>query len=419
VQAIVLARIFGVDDYGRFALVTTAVLFVAQIIDVRVWEAATRFATAYHVRREDDRARAVLDLALVINLAGGLVASALVFAAGGWIAREVCHDASLREAVWIYGLIAPCLAVTAAASAVLRVTNEFRKLAILAVIAQIVRFAAAMIAIAAYDGVEPVVIALVIAEAVGTVIFLGASVTTMRRGLNVTMPFRRRVVLVTDERRAMLRFLGISNIHGSLRIANAQLDVVLLGILSTPAAAGTLKLATTFALPLGMIAKPFYETIYPALTRAFAAGRLDEIRTLVKHSTRVMASVAIPLAVVIGAVAPFLVPLIAGDSFHITTTLIPLLVAWTITTVYFWAHGAALAMDMQVVSLRALIVSLSLQMGLLIVLAPALGAPGAALCYLSHTVVWTWLLVPRVLRRTREAPAVAPVPDSEPPIPIT
>ncbi len=398
--ALVLARSFGATVFGQFALITTSVVLVSQLIDVRVWEAATRYASEYISKGEPVRGRAVLELALAVNFIGGLVATAILIVAAQLIADELVKDSALAGSVATYAFVAPFVAVQGAAGATFRVFDRFALLGSLTAMVPAMRLAAAGLALALGASLHGVLWALLAAEAIAAVAFAGVALKVMADRAPSAARTRERLRQIRHELPRMGRFLAASNVTGSLRLLNLQLDVLVVGFFATPAVAGSLKVARTFTAPLTLLWGPFYHAIYPHLVRDVAAGRFGDMRRLVRRMSAAAALLVTPAAVAIAALCPLVIPFLLGDGFgQAPETVVPLAAAGLVTAVLFWAHPAALALDMQMVSLRALAIATVAQVGLLLVLVPALDAPGAGLAFLAFTLIWMGLLVPPVLRR--------------------
>jgi O-antigen/teichoic acid export membrane protein len=409
VIAVLLARALGPSGYGRYALITATVTIVYQVIDVRIWEATTRFAADYLARGERLRARAVMELSLPVNLTGGVLAAGLLAVFSSLIAEHIVQDPGLAEAVIVYACVAPFVAMQAASTAVFRIFDRLVPLSFLTAMVPAVRLLGVAIALALDGGIQEVLVASLAAEAAGGIAFA----LLARREIVSRLPagggYRDRLGSIRRQLPRMGRFLAASNASGSLRLLNQQLDVVLAGALATPAVAGALKVAHTFCAPLTLLGRPFYQAIYPELVRDFAHRRYREVESLLRPVTAAMVLFLAPVAVGIAATAPFLVPLVVGDGFgQAPLTILPLIAGTLITAVFFWSHPTALALGMQMLSLRSLAIATAVQVGLLLVLVPTLEAPGAGLAYLAFSAIWVVLLVPPVLRRISRSAADQP-----------
>jgi len=407
-QTLVLARALGAHGYGEVVLVTTAVTFVAQVIDVRIWEAATRFGAGFIARGEPVRARATLEASVIVNVLGGLVACGLVIALAGPMADVVGLDvgpAPLR----VYAAIAPLLALTAALTAALRVLDSYRALAWLVAGGAALRLAAVVVAVSADLGLEALLLLLVVAEAIGSTAYAAVAHREVNAQLPAPRGFRARVRTLLPEARRMLRFLSLSNLMGTLRLATSYIDVLMVGAIAGTAAAGTYRLARTFALPMTLVLTPFYQAIYPQLTQAVEKRAFGDVAATIRHGTKVVGIGLLGAGTVIAVGSYWMIPVLAGDDFDGAPRITAIVAATlVIAGTFFWVIPLALALDMQLFALRGVALSALSQVVLLALLIPPLSADGAAIAYLGSTLIWAALLVPTLVRRVRREARAAP-----------
>ncbi len=400
VIAILLARTLGPTDYGRYALITATVTIVYQVIDVRIWEATTRFAGEYLAHGERVRARAVLELSFPVNLAGGLLATGVLALLAAAIAEHIVGDPDLAEAVIVYACVAPFVAMQVASTAVFRIFDLLARLSVLTAAVPALRLLGVAAAVVLDGGLEEILFASLGAEAVGGIAFAVLAWREITSRLPVGPGMAGRMASIRGQFSRMGRFLAASNATGSLSLLQQHLGVVLAGVLATPAVAGAVKVAFTFTAPLSMLGRPFFQATYPELVRDFAQRRFREFESLLRPATVALLLFLGPIAIVIVVTAPFLVPLLVGEGFdQAPLTIVPLVAGTLIKAVLFWPHAAALALGMQMRSLGALAAATAVQIVLLLALVPTLGAPAAGLAYLALSVVWALLLVPPVMRR--------------------
>lgn len=403
ILAVVLARELGSEEFGRYALIVAVVLLVVQVLDVRVFEAATRFTSEHLARGRDVEARAVLELSLLVNLAGGLIATALLAGLAGAISDGLLGEPDLTGALVVYAAIAPLLALETAAATIYRIFDRFGRLGALHATGAVLRLSAVGAVLAAGGGLEPVLFALLAAEALAATAFVGLGLRILTQELPVAPRLGSRLASVRDALRPMGRFLLLSNLTGTLRIVNERFDVVLVGALASPAAAGVFALARTFVQPMVILYRPFNEAIYPILFSAGARAQLASVRALVRRMARLAAGVLLISAAILSLAAPWLIPAVAGQGFaDAWEAVIPLALGAALFGSLFWLQAAALALDMQVRALGMAAIATGTQLIVLVALIPALGPLGAGLAYLAFALAWPALLLPAVRAGMRD-----------------
>jgi O-antigen/teichoic acid export membrane protein len=398
--AVVLARGLGSTAYGQFALISTSVYFVAQVIDVRIFEAAVRFGSDHIAAGRPLQARGVLELGLVLNLCGGLVATGLIVLASALIADGLLGDADLTGPLVLYGFVAPMSGLQGASYAVLRVLDRFRRLATLTAAAAALRLAAAAGVMLLGGGLRSVLVALLAAEAINAIAMTAIAMRTIDSRLPSSLRFVDHARAIRSAWPRMARFLAASNATGTLRIVNTQADVLLVGLLASPAAAGVLKIARVYTTPLVMPALPYAQALLPQLMEAVSLGELERFHRLTRAAGRALARVLVPAAAAIAVTAPFTVPLLFGPGYgQAPLTILPLAIAAAIGGGLFWLQPAAVVLDLQTTSLRYLAAAPVVQVAVLLVAVPALGPPGAGVAAIALVLTWAALLLPAVQLR--------------------
>lgn len=400
--AIVLARGLGPTAYGRFALISTSVYFMAQVIDVRIFEAAVRFGSEYIATGRPLHARAVLELGLLLNFLGGLVAAGLIMLFSGLIADRLLGAPGLSGSVALYGLVAPLSGLHRASYAILRVLDRFALLATLTAVAAALRLLAAYAVILLAGGLHEALVALLAAETINAIVLTAAALRTVGARLPSALGFVEHARRIRSAWPRMGRFLAASNATGTLQIINTQADVLLVGILASPAAAGALKIARTLTTPVTMLAVPYMQALLPRLMEAVSLQQFERFDRLTLAAGRSLGRIVIPIAAVIAATAPLTVPLLFGPGYgQAPPAILPLAIAAAIGGSLFWLQPAAIVLDLQTTSLRYLTVATLIQIALVLLLVPTLGPAGAGIAALALVISWAALLSPAVARRRR------------------
>ncbi|HEY7659160.1 MAG TPA: oligosaccharide flippase family protein, partial [Actinomycetota bacterium] len=133
VQGVVLARNLGPAGLGLLALVVSLVTIVQQLLGSRVWEAATTFVVEFRAAGDPGRATAVAKLCYLVDATGGVLACLLLWALAAPAAERILGVPAAADAIRLYAASTILAAPVATASALLRVSDRFRWLAVEAV----------------------------------------------------------------------------------------------------------------------------------------------------------------------------------------------------------------------------------------------------------------------------------------------
>jgi O-antigen/teichoic acid export membrane protein len=179
--------------------------------------------------------------------------------------------------------------------------------------------------------------------------------------------------------------LGASQAMGLL---NYNFDSVLLGFLLSATSVGWYTAAykpVTIAVVLPMT---YFIGLFPALSRSYVENRV-EFRFLIRHSSQLWLSFAVPLVVGGMLLAGPIIHFLYGSAYSNSVRPFQILV-WSAALVSLrWSYMDSLrATGHQHLDLRCAIASASVNVGLNILLIPHFGMVGAASATVTADVVW-------------------------------
>ncbi len=156
---LVAARVLGAQEFGRLTLVSSVIGVAHLLVDVRAWEAVTRYLSEFTSRHQPALALATLKLAVLAEGAVAVLGFGLVWLASGVVATRLFKDPSLRPLIL---LAAGTLVVTAfdrTARAVLRVFDRFGALGLCSAIEAVLSFVLVVAAVTAGARAKGVLVA--------------------------------------------------------------------------------------------------------------------------------------------------------------------------------------------------------------------------------------------------------------------
>jgi len=201
---------------------------------------------------------------------------------------------------------------------------------------------------------------------------------------------------IATSSRAALRRAAPIGLLAIVTVAYYRIGTIALAVLSDPHATATFSVAATLAFGLLMIPNAITTALLPRLSVDRDLGRL------VACTRKVLAwtlTIAVPLAVAAVAIGPYAIPALigpeyedAGLPFALICIGIPLIAASGVIGTALLALGRLHVLGLQVGC------SLGVNIAVLVLLVPVLGAVGAALATLACEIVALLLLV-RAARR--------------------
>jgi O-antigen/teichoic acid export membrane protein len=398
---LVAARALGATEFGRLSLVWSVVGVAHLLVDVRAWEAVTRYLSEFTSRRQRGVALATLKLALLVETVVAVSGFGLVWLAAGWVATRLFGDQLLQPLILLGSVRLLTSAFDRTARAVLRVFDRFRALGFCSAIEAVSRLVLVVAAAGAGVHARGVLLAYVAADILGAVMLLTVAAREVRARfwfagaappLDVLRPYWRD----------MLGFVGHSGIRATLKVATRRLDLILLGHFRPPGEVGVYGAALRLARILEDLTDPLYFAAFPQLTRTWVEARDDFVRLLRRMAVGLAALTTAVVALGVAG-APLIVGIGLGADYAAAVGPFRLLlVATGVAVATLWATPSILASGKPAVATTAATVGAACLAVLLLAFVPPWGAEGAAWAQVGGAaapllVILPWLA--RVVRR--------------------
>lgn len=404
---LVAARALGAQEFGRITLVWSVVGVAHLLVDVRAWEAVTRYLSEFTSRQQPALALATLKLALLAEGVVALLGFGLIWLASGWVSTRLFNDASLRPLILLGAVTLVVSAFDRTARAVLRVFDRFGALGLCSAIEAVLSLLLVIVAVAVGGRAKGVLVAHLAAAAAGAILLLAVAAREIRARLWAARA-SARLSAVSRYRHEMLAFVGHSAVRASLKVLTRRFDLILLGHFRSPAEVGMYGAALRLAQVMEEISDPLYFAAFPQLARAWVEAR-DEFFRLLRAMAAGLA-VLTSAVVAVGAVAaPFIVALTLGPTYAAAAEPFRLLLFATgVAVATLWATPAMLGSGHPAAATTAATAGAAVLVVMLVALVPTWGMDGAAwarvggaLGYLAVVLPWIVRAKRRTLRSTR------------------
>jgi O-antigen/teichoic acid export membrane protein len=404
---LVAARALGAQEFGRLTLVSSVIGVAHLLVDVRAWEAVTRYLSEFTSRRQPGLALATLKLAVLAEGAVAVLGFGLVWLASGLVATRLFNDPSLRPLILLGAATLVVTAFDRTARAVLRVFDRFGALGLCSAIEAVLSLVLVIAAVTAGARAKGVLVAHLVAAAAGAALLLAVAGREVRVRLWAARA-SARISAVSRYRKEMLAFVGHSAVRATLKVLTRRFDLILLGHFRSPAEVGTYGAALRLAQVMEEISDPLYFAAFPQLARAWVQAR-DEFFRLVRLMAIGLAVVTSAVVIVGAVAAQLIVSLALGPTYAAAADPFRLLLFSTgVAVATLWATPAMLGSGHPAAATAAATAGAAVLAVLLVVLVPAWGVEGAAwarvggaLGYLAVVLPWLVRAKRRTLRSTR------------------
>jgi O-antigen/teichoic acid export membrane protein len=404
---LVAARALGAQEFGRITLVWSVVGVAHLLVDVRAWEAVTRYLSEFTSRQQPALALATLKLALLAEGAVALLGFGLIWLASGWVSTRLFKDPSLQPLILLGAVTLVVSAFDRTARAVLRVFDRFGALGLCSAIEAVLSLLLVIVAVAVGGRAKGVLVAHLAAAVAGAILLLAVAAREVRARLWAARA-SARLSAVNRYLHEMLAFVGHSAVRASLKVLTRRFDLILLGAFRSPAEVGTYGAALRLAQVMEEISDPLYFAAFPQLARAWVEARDEFFRLLRAMATGL--AVLTSAVVAVGAVAaPSIVAHTLGPTYAAAAEPFRLLLFATgVAVATLWATPAMLGSGHPAAATTAATAGAAVLVVLLVALVPTWGIEGAAwarvggaLGYLAVVLPWLVRAKRRTLRSTR------------------
>jgi O-antigen/teichoic acid export membrane protein len=386
-QLAVVARFLGAESYGVLTVVITYTPTVSQFLDSRAWETAIAYVVKYREAHELQRARAVVKLCAMVDAVTGVAAVAGVAVTASW-ASAVLNASDSGPLMRLYAWSLLFSIPVGISSALLRIGNRFDWIAYHSVAAAGIRFVMVIVAAGMGGGIEMVLAAYVASTALSTAVL----VLMARRAasaLGIHRWSRAPLGLLKSEWRGLFAFLGTTNASALLKVFQRNGDVLLVGAILNPTAAGYVRAARSLTDLINVPVGPLYTASYPEFVTLWRHGNRERLREVAGRLTMFASAMALGGAGALLIGAPVVISLVLGADYMPAVPLVRwLAVAMALAVATSTWHPLLLAIEQPGRSLAAIGFGVTFQIAVLLVALPALGAQAAGVAYLAFYLIW-------------------------------
>jgi O-antigen/teichoic acid export membrane protein len=387
VGTIVAARVLGRDDFGVFATALVAVGFFQTLLDLTVEESLTKYGFRYVAAADWGRLRRLFRQALLLKLAGGVVATILLALLAPF-ADEVFDADDIEQALLAAALLPLVQASENVGATALLLHSRYDLRGVYQAGSAALRLVA--VVVAAPHGVTAALGAIVVAQAVSTVAISAVGVVALRRfpagapvGLGEDVPEIRAFVVQSS------LATGVISLRGTL-------VPLVLGVVSGTTQVGLFRIAQTPQTGLAAASSPARLMLMTEQTRDWEKGeRASILRGLRAYSkwAGALMLVAVPAFFV---AMPWLIRVVFGAEYEGAATAARIvLAAAAIHFVIGWTKSLPVTIGRPRLRIVTHGVETLVAIPLVAVLGAEWGATGAAVAVLVSTLVFAaaWLVV--------------------------
>jgi O-antigen/teichoic acid export membrane protein len=390
---LIVFRVLGPTDAGRFSIVVGVVQFVSLLIELTSDEALVKFGFRYAAREDWGRFHRLVRVTFAFEFTTSFAAGVMI-AAFAPFADSVFNDApGLTVPLLLAAPVALLQSMESMAAELLILRGRYEVRALFLAWGMGLRLAG--LAIGAQHGVTAAVLGMLAAQIVTTASILGVGVAALHR-----FP-KAEPVALGEDRRPFVRFVLQSSLDTGLDSFRTWIAPLTLGVVRTSKDVGFFRAAQTPQGGFAVLSAPVRLILLTEQTQDWEAGRpevvIAAVRRYVIWATFLMAVTLAPIELAM----PWLIRTLLKPEFAPATDAARLVVgASAIQLIFAWTKPFAVTIGRPGLRLVAHAVESAILLPLIVVFGKHWGVTGAGGAVLVSSVAFgaTWVVLTFRLR---------------------
>jgi len=388
-QTILLARFLGVEQFGILAIITSYIIVLDQLSDVRIGEWITKYLSEFWVQKDSVKALAVIKAGLIISIIVGTIASGIGIAITAFIVKHWFHQELSLQSFYIHLIVLPFVALNGYTDSILRFWGNFGKLSIAKVGSAVLKLIALSF-ILIYDGtLKNVVLVLTGSIIFENLLLLGLTMSVIKQYKQFSWK-EAPLILLKNNYLSMKQLLIHTKFRSFIRIFFLRGDILLLGMLSVPEQVGLYKLAKNLIGFLIQISTPIYHVIFPEINKLWHMKDRDKFVRFTRSVTKLTVIVVGSAGFILYFASPFIINAFFKNSFIGAIKLVQIMIiGLTIQQIFSWVFPSILSMNkIKTHNIFSLIIAVFVGVSSFYFL-PTYGSLGMAYLYLIYPITIT------------------------------
>ena len=412
IQGILAARLLGIESFGVLGIITVFVSVINRLTSFRMAELVVNYVGEFSEKGEKDRAAAAFKTAALFETGSSVLAFLLILVLAPIAATYLAQDPSTVGLFMLYGMIVPAHMLAESSTGLLQYLNQFRLLAGIQVAQSVITLLLIVGAFAAGGGLLAVLVAYLVGKVAWSLGITGAALMHAHRAWGSGW-WRAPFSLIHIRRKEMLRFGVSTNLTGTLTLLSRDSEILWLGALASPTAAGYYKVSLAILNILLIPVQPLISTTYRELAREIGARAWDNVRYLLRSGSMISLAYSIPAALFLGVFGPWVISLWGAEFVPQSYGAMGiLLLGVTFVNVFYWNRTTLLPLGLPEYPTKVTLVAAIAKVVAILILVPRYGASGMAATLSGFFLFTGAVLVWKTVRVLRQRAGAAPLPDA-------
>lgn len=397
VQGLLAGWLLGPLAYGQLGIIIAFASNVNRLLSFRMPELVVKYAGQYLVEGRKDRAAAVIKAAGLTEMLTAVIAYGLLVLLAPLAARWLVQDVQAVPWIVLYGLALLAHLVFETSTSVLQLAKKFRVQAIFNLAQNILTLAIIAAAFFFKGGLLDVIWAYLLGKLVASV---GITIAAWRELTPMLgAGWQKNSLQLLPDKREIVHFAISSNLSGTVTMLMRDSELIYIGLLLSPQAAGYYKFALSMMSLIMLPINPFIATTFPEITEAVARRTWNGLRTLLRRVSLLAAVWTLAFTAGVALLGGWFLRIYSnGEYLPALPVIFILLIGYGFANILFWNRPLLLALGKPNYPLLVTVLTGAVKIGLTFLLVPLLGVNMQAGLMSAYFVVSIGLIVWRGLR---------------------
>ena len=386
----ICARVLGLEDFGRFALINSAAQALALIVGFQSWQIVVQFGVAHQARGDTPALHRLLRACSLLDIYSAVIGCAL----GAWILLTWGKDMGIKPGLMrdtMIFLVVQLVTIRSMPLGLLRLKDQFSLAAVADSVTPVMRLVGAVFVAAVVPTVKGFLYAWMVAELLTAVAYwvIVARTEDLRAIIRSRAP--RRTILAENPN--LPRFALSSNLTATLSLSGKQLPLLMVGGTIGTEAAGAFRLAAQLAQAMAKLSQLLTRAAFPEIVRAIRDATARAITRMLGRMLLVSVGAALVIMALVAMLGQWLLIIVGGPEFAGAYPILLWLAGagcLDLATVGF--EPVLLALHRSFTALVIRLVAVAVMVGAALWLLESHGAVGAAMAVFAGSLVTAILL---------------------------
>ncbi len=380
------AKNIGASNFGNIIMVITYVGIVNKLLNFQSWQFLMKNGAISLLQNDTDRLRRLIKFSALLDVGGAVASTIVAFLCASYVGEILGWSDNTTYFAELFSFTI-LFQLTGMPSAVLRLLNQFKTLAIQKVLLGSLNLIGVIIALLISSGAESILLAFAISNVISSLYLILMAWHQLSKN-KIKKVWRSSLSGICSHEKHIWHFVFYSNIESSIKIFR-DIDIFLIKYFLSSEAVGLYALGRRIAEALHMIIDSFFQAIYPEFSKIIASHDKATLYRLIKQSSLSVGGFSTLLWIAFLLLGQWLIPAIFGLSFSSTYELASICMLGNV----IWAFSQPISPILYNLGqaknvFRITTASISIYIISLLIMLPKLGAIGAAISYTAYFLVW-------------------------------